>query len=348
MITLIMPGKPSPRLRAMVEAAIRNRPFQLIRREAELVNLQYEKLLFAMDLDETGVSVPMLKILKQLKQRAPQSLLGCTGALLVNSESPHFTKSAANHLIFNANQMGCAFMGHPMVEATEDLKNLLTWQKTLPLPLEEILLKLSSDLGDRLYDHTLSPCRNPKLVYLHSSLRSTSNTLSLWQRVADYLPQWKIQELHVQNGSVYDCYGCSYKTCVQLGKERRCFYGGVMTETIIPEVEAADVLVWVCPNYNDALPSNLMAVINRLTALYRQMRFYDKRIFSVIVSGNSGGDSVARQLIGALNINKGFYLPPEFALMAIGNDPGSVMKLPDIDQQAKALADRIIASVNGD
>jgi len=345
MITLIMPGEPSPQLRAMAEAAIDHRPYQLVRQERDLGNLRHQRLLFVMDLDETGVCVPMLELLRRLRQISPQRLLGATGALLINSSSPHFTKSAASHLIFNANQLGCAFIGHPLVDATEELKNLLTWQKTQPLPLEEILLNLSGEMGNRLYFHDLAPCPNPKLVFLHSSLRSTSNTLTLWQRVADHLSGWDIQELHVENGAVYDCYGCSFKTCVQFGKQKSCFYGGVMTEKILPSVEEADVLVWVCPNYNDALPSNLMAVINRLTTLYRQIRFYDKRIFSVIVSGNSGGDSVARQLIGALNINKGFYLPPEFALMAIGNDPGSVIKNPDIDEQAEALANRIIASV---
>jgi hypothetical protein len=64
-----------------------------------------------------------------------------------------------------------------------------------------------------------------------------------------------------------------------------------------------------------------MAVINRMTALYKRVKFGDKTLFSVVVSGNSGSDCVAKQLIGALNINKGFRLPPYFALTATANDP---------------------------
>ena len=53
----------------------------------------------------------------------------------------------------------------------------------------------------------------------------------------------------------------------------------------------------LCPNYNDALSANLTAFVNRLTALFRQTRFYDKALFAIVVSGYSGGDILARQLI---------------------------------------------------
>ncbi|GAF92126.1 unnamed protein product, partial [marine sediment metagenome] len=51
-----------------------------------------------------------------------------------------------------------------------------------------------------------------------------------------------------------------------------------------------------------------MAVINRMTVLYKRVKFGDKTLFSVVVSGNSGSDCVDKQLTGALNINKGFRL----------------------------------------
>ena len=84
----------------------------------------------------------------------------------------------------------------------------------------------------------------------------------------------------------------------------------------------ADALILMCPNYNDALSANLTAFINRLTALFRQTRFYDKAVFALVVSGYSGSDTVARQLISALNMNKSFYLPPRFALLETANAPG--------------------------
>ncbi len=37
--------------------------------------------------------------------------------------------------------------------------------------------------------------------------------------------------------------------------------------------------------------------------------------FGIIVSGYSGGDLVAEQLISALNMNKTFILPSRFALL---------------------------------
>ena len=35
-------------------------------------------------------------------------------------------------------------------------------------------------------------------------------------------------------------------------------------------------MVMLCANYNDALAANLTAFVNRLTALFRQNRFYEK------------------------------------------------------------------------
>jgi hypothetical protein len=67
----------------------------------------------------------------------------------------------------------------------------------------------------------------------------------------------------------------------------------------------------------------------------------DKTLFSVVVSGNSGSDCVAQQLIGVLNINKGFRLPPYFALTAAANDPGFIKSIPGIDKRAKIFAKNI-------
>ena len=142
--------------------------------------------------------------------------------------------------------------------------------------------------------------------------------------------------------SVVDCKGCSFQACLNYGKEKKCFYGGIMVEEILPKIEKSDIIVWVCPNYNDSISSNMLSVINRLTVLYRQISFSDKSFFSIIVSGSSGSDALAKQLIGALNINKGFYLPPYFALMETANDPLKVLELELIDFRTKEFAYRII------
>ena len=44
------------------------------------------------------------------------------------------------------------------------------------------------------------------------------------------------------------------------------------------------------------------------------------------------------QLIGALNVNKGFQLPPYFSLKAIANDPGAVKKISHIQEMARDFA----------
>ncbi|MPN20298.1 hypothetical protein SDC9_167676 [bioreactor metagenome] len=111
-----------------------------------------------------------------------------------------------------------------------------------------------------------------------------------------------------------------------------------MAEEVLPAIEKYDAIVWLCPNYNDAIAANLTAVINRLTVLYRQMSFHEKSIFAIVVSGNSGSDSIAKQLIGALNINKGFRLPPYFSLMAIANDPKSIFQVEGIEDKGREFA----------
>ena len=94
----------------------------------------------------------------------------------------------------------------------------------------------------------------------------------------------------------------------------------------------------VCPNYNDALGGNLTAFVNRMTALFTINRFYDKSLFGVIVSGYSGGDIVAEQLISGLNMNKTFALPGKFAILETANDSGSIAASEGIEERAAAFA----------
>ena len=118
-----------------------------------------------------------------------------------------------------------------------------------------------------------------------------------------------------------------------------------MIKEILPAIEKSDAVIWLCPNYNDAVSANLSAVINRMSALYVKTPFYKKSLFSIIVSGNSGSDSVARQLLGALCINKGFNLPPYHSFMATANDPGTVCKIPGIEASARTYAENILKEI---
>ena len=60
-----------------------------------------------------------------------------------------------------------------------------------------------------------------------------------------------------------------------------------------------------------------------------------------MVSGYSGGDIVARQLVAAMNMNKSFYLPPRFALIETANDPGEALTLPGVGERLDDFAARI-------
>jgi multimeric flavodoxin WrbA len=283
----------------------------------------------------------MINLFAKLYAEDKDYLSGSVGGVLVHSHTELRTKRAAQDLIFMANNLGCTFIGHPLVEATNSLNNFLTWQKTINLTLEKICLKMCRNLSKRLLRHDEKPIENPKILVLYSRPHKTSNTLDLWHMVSDHLEGCNIKELQIERGEVEDCKGCSYKMCIHYAEENKCFYGGIMVKEVLPSIEEADVVVWLCPNYNDSISANLTAVINRLTVLYRKINFYNKTIFGVIVSGNSGSDSVAKQLLGSLNVNKGFRLPPNFCITATANDPGAIFKVENIEKKAALFAKNI-------
>ena len=149
------------------------------------------------------------------------------------------------------------------------------------------------------------------------------------------------KEISLRNGTLADCEGCTFELCLHYGEQDSCFYGGVMVEEVYPALRDADALLMVCPNYNDALGANLTAFINRLTAMYRAHPFSDKALFAIVVSGYSGSDMLASQLIAALNMNKSFYLPPRFCFAATAHEPGSAMRISGINAQIDAFAEGI-------
>jgi multimeric flavodoxin WrbA len=312
----------------------------MVDKVSELSNLQGKKLLFAIELNNIGVCYDTLKTIEYLQNLGSESLINCTGALLIHGPNELYTKNFSREIIFLANSLGCAFIGHPLVEAIGNLKNFLTWQKTMDMTLEEICYSLSKKLVSRLVNFTEEKIVNPNILALHSSSYKTSNTLSLWNLVKNHLPNFT--EFHVENGTVLDCTGCSFKTCMHYSEKNSCFYGGVMVEEIYPSIERAHSILFLCPNYNDAISANLSAVINRLTALYRKHSFYEKNLFSIVVSGNSGSDIVAKQLLGALNINKGFRLPPYFSLMGTANEPKSILNHDNIKSISKDFSSHIL------
>ena len=341
-IVVIVPEGPSALLSRMMLSVLGNRDYTIVSSPNEVKDLQNKRILFVLELNEIGTSNVLNNIFSKLYKMGKDSLKDSEGAVLIHSNYYMFTKTVAQSIIFLANNLGCSFIGRPLVEATGNLENFITMEKVYNIPLEDICLYQCKELGKRFfYDDLGHTEKNKKLLVLHSSNRQFSNTLTLWDMVKKSLNNIEINEINVGNGNVLDCKGCPYKTCKHLGNQSRCFYGGIVVEEIYPAILEANSLLFICPNYNDMITANLVATINRLTALYRQTKFYDKSIFSIIVSGYSGGDAIAKQLISSLNMNKTFRLPPYFSLMAIANDSGAIEKIPNIENVAKVFAEKI-------
>lgn len=334
----------NPRLSAVLSRALEGRPHVKIQRPDELRPVKERRVLFAVSLLHGGVNLGWYAMLSAIRQE-DHFFDGCRGAVLVDGDGELYTKSAAREIVFAANRAGCAFMGAPLVEATGSLENFHIRAMLRHTDYLDTYAACARELVERLLTDTPPVRERPRLMVLHASNRKTSNTIALWERMASRLEERaEIQVVNLRNGTVADCNGCEFRACLHFGEEGRCFYGGVIVDEVYPAISRADGVLWLCPNYNDALAANLTACINRLTALFRTTPFYDKDLYAIIVSGYSGGDIVAQQLISALCMNKAFRLPPRFCMLETANDAGAAVKLPGIDERLTRFADKMFQS----
>ena len=301
------------RLGETLNAALAGRAVRLYQ-EGE--SLEDRRIPFAFSLPENGVSPELYHLLGRLRDH-PGCLRGSVGGVIIDGAGDLYTKAAGRDLLLAASAAGCAFPGRPLAEAT-----------------------------GRGLDSAPPRRARPKILALHASSRSTSNTLDLWGRVRERIEgPCDIREIGLRNGTLEDCAGCPYTTCLHFGERGGCFYGGVMVQEVFPALREADAAVLLCPNYNDALSANLTAAVNRLTALYRTTSFEDKAVFALVVSGYSGGDIVASQVVSALCVNKGFWLPPRAILMETANDAGAALHLPGIQGRLEAFAENLLRAL---
>lgn len=334
-------GQDDVRLNGVLEWTLAGMEYRALRQAEELDGLEGSRILFALPLGEYGVNLEYLDMLRRLRAQ-PALLEGCVCALIVDGGGELYTKSAAAELAFAANLAGAALIGRPLVEATGSLANFRVQAKNLGTGLMDAYRAAAGELVGRLLSFEFCPKEHPELLALHASSYHTSNTMQLWERVKERLGDaCTVTEIGLRNGTLSDCSGCPYTMCLHFGERGRCFYGGVMQDEVYPAVRRCDAVLMLCPNYNDALSANLTAFINRLTVLFRQSRFYDKALLAVVVSGYSGGDILARQLIAAMNMNKSFYLPPRFALIETANAPGEAIALPGIKERLDGFVRRI-------
>lgn len=329
------------RLRGVLRDTLQHIPHILHGDVDDFPPLQGERILFALPLGEYGINLSYQKYLLRLRQH-PALLKNALAGLIVDGQSPLYTKSVATELALTANLSGCGFVGRPLVEGVGALENFHIQAQQLGTTLPQAYGVALNDLCQRITAYAPSVHTRPKLLVLHASSRQVSNSMDLWEGIHRHLgPHMDIQEIGLRNGTLSDCSGCPYTTCLHFGEQGGCFYGGVMSEAVYPAVRWADAILLVCPNYNDAISANLTACINRLTALFRQTRFYDKSVYAIVVSGYSGSDIVTRQLISALNMNKSFHLPPNFALIQRANSPGEALSIPNIQTTMEAFARQI-------
>lgn len=303
---------------------------------------QNKKILFAIPLGKNGVNRGYYEVLAWLRS-GEQVLSGSVAGFLIDADSELFTKAVARELAVAANEAGCAFVGRPLVEGTASLDNYIVQASNMRTDKMGAYLKSARILAEQLLDFQWEKKEHPHLLVLHASNHKTSNTMAIWKEVRAKIEEdVEIQEINLRNGTLEDCAGCPFKMCLHFGERGQCFYGGAMQNEVYPAVKWADGILLLCPNYNDALSANLTAFINRLTALFRTTRFYDKAMFAIIVSGYSGSDLLAGQLATALNMNKTFFMPGNFCMMETANSPGSALRAEGIEERIEKFAENVL------
>ncbi|GAB1475786.1 NAD(P)H-dependent oxidoreductase [Bacillota bacterium] len=345
-LTLIYPRCQEPvktkRIMEVLGAALEGVSYQTLetREELESADLRNRRILFAVSLGESGINLEWYRMLKSIRIRK-DCLKGSVAGVLVDSNSEWYTKDLARHLVFSANMAGCTFIGRPLVEGTRTLYNFNVIARNLELSNREAYKIQGKDLVRRILEFRLEKNDSPRLLMLHAGNPGKSNSLALWDMVSNCLEGIATKEISLRNGEIFDCIGCPYRTCLHHGEKSTCFYGGVIVEHVYPAIIECDALLMVCANYNDALVANMAAFINRLTAPFRVHDFSRKMVFSLVVSGYSGGDLVAQQIISGINMNKSFILPAPFTLLATANAPGTVRQAEGIEEKAEAFGERL-------
>ncbi|MDO4571760.1 MAG: NAD(P)H-dependent oxidoreductase, partial [Clostridia bacterium] len=264
----------------------------------------------------------------------PAALEGSCGAFFVDGESELYTKELARRLAQAANAAGCRLMGRPLVEATKSLKNFDVLSGLHNVDRYTAYRNAAEALVARLADYAPKSFERPRVLMLHASDAERSNTLAIGRELAAGLSgDMELRELMLSRDAIYDCKGCGHTACAHFAGQESCFYGGLLPEAVFPAIMESDALLLLCPNYNDAPGAHFAALVNRLNALILRGAPMEKDVFAVVVSGYSGGDIVAAQLIDGFCLNKGFSLPPYFALLETANDPGEALSAPGAFQR---------------
>lgn len=337
----------SERLNETLAFALEGVPHERVALPAALTRLTGARVLFALGLSAHGLDADVAALIAHLRLN-PDAMEGAVGAMIVDGAGELYTKQTADMLTLAANLAGCRFPGKPLVEATVSLDNWRIQADRRGVSPREAYRLAARELVDRLVSFAPRVKERPNVLLLHASDRATSNTLQIGTNIVErLLPYCDVREISLQNGAIFDCRGCSYKTCAHFARQNSCFYGGVITNDVYPAINECDALLLLCPNYNDSVSANILAFINRLTSVLVYNSLYEKSLFAVIVSGYSGSDLIAQQVLGALCLNKTFMLPPRFSLMQTANNPGEAMLAEGMRERIDAFAANMLQTLRG-
>ncbi|MDO4720254.1 MAG: NAD(P)H-dependent oxidoreductase [Peptostreptococcaceae bacterium] len=341
MLYVFCGDSPSDKLQQMTEQFCL--PYSCVRRVRKgslPVISKSDKILIAIDIDEfSGSDIPLLELIAAARRQSDHYFAGAVGAILCCGFSMLYTKTFASKIAFLCNGMGLAFIGKPVVEALLEYRNFMNKQKQLPLPLKEICLQDCKILGERLSDFR-SDFRPHRITAVHTSRPEVSNTHALMNEILSRLSAYKTT-FSLHGKSIMDCRGCLFNQCLSLSSKGRCYYSEDILDEVFRDLVDSDSLMIACPNYNDSMPANYFAMVNRMTYIYRSQDLSQKSVYAIIVSSNSGSDMVAAQVISAFCFNKGFRLPPYFALTGQACDPLSILSQEGIEASIEEYASRL-------
>lgn len=257
-LTLVRIGR-SARLERLLPAALAEFPVAELPAD-KIASAAGRRLLFAVAVDAYGPDEAFVRLLRTLRQN-PGCLCGCIGGVIVDGAGELDTKQLARQLVLTANLAGCAFPGKPLVEGTGSLYNQHIQAGLLHLSWEQTYAHQMAQLAGRLLRFRLPRFERPKLLMLHASDNRRSNTVWLGEQVLQRLPgTFETKTISLQNGSIHDCRGCSYEACLHFAAQSRCFYGGSISDDVLPAISRCDAMLFLCPNYNDAVSLSLIHI----------------------------------------------------------------------------------------
>ena len=220
---IVVENSNNERLRSVLAVALDGVMHTRVPVSEALPRLQGARVLFALSLSEHGLDAELCALIAALRQN-PTAMEGSIGAMIVDGAGEFYTKQMADMLALAANGAGCLFPGKPLVEATASLDNWRVQAARRGVEPAEAYTQSARELVLRLASCLPKQTPRPKVLLLHASDRSTSNTLQIGSAIASRLESaCDIHEISLQNGAIYDCRGCSYTTCAHFARQNSCF-----------------------------------------------------------------------------------------------------------------------------